>query len=171
MSSILTMRSALAAGNGAGNGGGSNGGGNGGGGNGGGGNGGNGGGGGGPGARARARAHEELVARVAAGISQQLVRLASAQGVRACSTRGLAPDEVASLAPTRCDRAALRRLPDGCVICHEDFKLDDEICRLACCHTFHATCVARWLAIKASCPLCNVDVRKAWEDEGEGGRR
>ena len=56
----------------------------------------------------------------------------------------------------------------GCVICHEDFQLDDEICRLACCHTFHAACVSRWLAIKASCPLCNGDVRKAWEDEGEG---
>ena len=95
------MRSALAAlaaGNGGGNGGTSSGG------------GGGGGGGGGPGSRARARAHEEAVARVAAGISQQLVRLASAQGVRACSRRGLAPDEIASLVPTPCDHAALRRL-------------------------------------------------------------
>ena len=86
------MRSALAAGNSGGNGGN------------------RGGGGAGPGARARARAHEEAVARIAAGISQQLVRLASAQGVRACSTRGLAPDEIASLVPTPCDHAALRRL-------------------------------------------------------------
>ena len=125
MSSILTMRSALAAGNGGGNGGGGIGGG----GNGGGGNGGNGGGGG-PGARARARAHEELVARVAAGISQQLVRLASAQGVRACSTRGLAPDEVASLVPTRCDRAALRRLHEQQVRAHSDMACN--VCTCPC---------------------------------------
>ena len=89
------MRSALAAGNGGGNGGNSGG--------------GNSGGGGGN-RRARARAHEEAVARVAVGISQHLVRLASAQGVRACSSRGLAPDEIASLVPTPCDHAALRRL-------------------------------------------------------------
>ena len=57
----------------------------------------------------------------------------------------------------------------GCVICHEDFELDDEICRLTCCHTFHAACVSRWLAIKASCPLCNSDVRKVFEEEGEEG--
>ena len=51
----------------------------------------------------------------------------------------------------------------ACVICHEEFKVGNELCRLpGCAHCYHAECIGRWLAIKASCPLCNADLKAQW---------
>ena len=65
--------------------------------------------------------------------------------------------------PTRCDELTLKALEaaqPACVICYEDFKVGNELCRLpGCAHCYHAECIGRWLAIKASCPLCNADLK------------
>tara|TARA_B110001452_G_scaffold245866_1_gene230799 strand:- start:543 stop:1115 length:573 start_codon:yes stop_codon:yes gene_type:complete len=82
------------------------------------------------------------------------------------SPRGLSPHELAALVPSRCDERTLKGLAvaqSACVICHEDFKVGNELCRLpGCAHCYHAECIGRWLAIKASCPLCNADLKAQW---------
>mmetsp|Transcript_43034 Transcript_43034/g.82500 ORF Transcript_43034/g.82500 Transcript_43034/m.82500 type:complete len:246 (+) Transcript_43034:48-785(+) len=53
----------------------------------------------------------------------------------------------------------------SCVICLDDIKEGDKLGRLSCGHTFHATCVGRWLRVHAQCPYrCSVkSVQKSME--------
>ena len=47
-----------------------------------------------------------------------------------------------------------------CVICQEEYKAGEQLSVLpACAHTFHEACVGRWLQDKASCPMCQRDVK------------
>jgi Zn finger protein HypA/HybF involved in hydrogenase expression len=41
-----------------------------------------------------------------------------------------------------------------CKICGENFQIDEEAKRLECSHCFHDKCLAPWLEIKNSCPVC-----------------
>jgi len=47
--------------------------------------------------------------------------------------------------------------PTTCVICLEDFFLDDTILALQCSqkHVFHKDCIFRWFESRRHCPLCN----------------
>ena len=47
---------------------------------------------------------------------------------------------------------------EPCVICHESLLAGDEVRRLPCCHTFHRSCIDRWLRLKAVCPLDKLTV-------------
>ena len=42
----------------------------------------------------------------------------------------------------------------SCVICLDNFKIDDELIILSCLHTFHKSCVERWFKINSHCPIC-----------------
>lgn len=44
--------------------------------------------------------------------------------------------------------------PDKCSVCQEEFKSGDRIRRLPCDHTFHLSCVDKWLGIHNQCPNC-----------------
>ena len=35
-----------------------------------------------------------------------------------------------------------------------NFEQDEEVRRMPCRHTFHADCIASWIQVKHSCPLC-----------------
>ncbi|CAJ1431305.1 unnamed protein product [Effrenium voratum] len=64
-----------------------------------------------------------------------------------------------SLVPTRLQADA-----EACAVCREPMRRAELVRRLPCAHVFHAACIARWLCVKATCPLDKSDVRKALED-------
>jgi hypothetical protein len=45
---------------------------------------------------------------------------------------------------------------DGCIICIEDFVVGDDVGVLPCeyRHSFHRSCIEKWLARSRFCPLC-----------------
>ena len=43
---------------------------------------------------------------------------------------------------------------DKCVICLEDFAINDKIINLECSHLFHNDCILKWFVYKSKCPLC-----------------
>ncbi|KAJ8500030.1 hypothetical protein OPV22_010582 [Ensete ventricosum] len=45
-----------------------------------------------------------------------------------------------------------------CSICQEEFVMEDELGELVCKHTYHATCIHRWLQLKNWCPICKASV-------------
>lgn len=44
---------------------------------------------------------------------------------------------------------------DACAICLENFKQEEILLNLPSCeHSFHKTCLDKWLQYKKICPLC-----------------
>lgn len=43
---------------------------------------------------------------------------------------------------------------DSCSICYEE----NSDCRIICNHTFHITCIDKWIDRNPSCPLCRTNV-------------
>eukprot|EP00438_Fugacium_kawagutii_P020478 Skav220773 [mRNA] locus=scaffold3169:134297:134845:+ [translate_table: standard] len=48
---------------------------------------------------------------------------------------------------------------EPCAVCYEDMVLGEEVRRLPCLHYFHKACIDRWIKVKATCPLDNLNVR------------
>jgi hypothetical protein len=44
-----------------------------------------------------------------------------------------------------------------CVICLEEYKIQDSIKILSCKHYFHTDCIEQWLNINRSCPMCRAN--------------
>eukprot|EP00438_Fugacium_kawagutii_P031900 Skav221910 [mRNA] locus=scaffold3925:93700:93939:- [translate_table: standard] len=49
---------------------------------------------------------------------------------------------------------------EPCIICHENLLKGDEVRRLPCLHSFHRSCIDRWLRLKAVCPLDKLSVKE-----------
>tara|TARA_R110002050_G_scaffold278936_4_gene425236 strand:+ start:1908 stop:2309 length:402 start_codon:yes stop_codon:yes gene_type:complete len=45
-----------------------------------------------------------------------------------------------------------------CIICLQQYELDEHLLFLPCNHYFHEECIRSWLKEKKSCPLCNRDI-------------
>ncbi|KAI3983383.1 hypothetical protein MKX01_013450 [Papaver californicum] len=46
-----------------------------------------------------------------------------------------------------------------CVICLDEYRNEEEICRLKNCgHDYHVGCIQRWLSMKSACPICKAPV-------------
>ncbi|KAF6147671.1 hypothetical protein GIB67_036057 [Kingdonia uniflora] len=43
---------------------------------------------------------------------------------------------------------------EPCGACLDEFLLGDKIVDMPCLHTFHESCIVRWLNEHNSCPLC-----------------
>jgi hypothetical protein len=43
---------------------------------------------------------------------------------------------------------------NSCVICMDNYKLDQIICELPCKHIYHSECIIQWMKCKNTCPLC-----------------
>ena len=41
-----------------------------------------------------------------------------------------------------------------CVICLDDFVVGNVLKELPCSHCFHSVCIAKWLAERSTCPVC-----------------
>mmetsp|Transcript_126340 Transcript_126340/g.404476 ORF Transcript_126340/g.404476 Transcript_126340/m.404476 type:complete len:106 (+) Transcript_126340:474-791(+) len=53
----------------------------------------------------------------------------------------------------------LQRVSHRCAVCLSDFDVGADNVVLPCRHTFHSSCVLRWLAeFKSTCPLCCAEV-------------
>ncbi|KAJ1298697.1 hypothetical protein BS78_01G473600 [Paspalum vaginatum] len=60
-----------------------------------------------------------------------------------------------------------------CAVCTEDIAAADAVVRLPCAHWYHDGCIAPWLGIRGTCPLCRAELppREPAEDEaGAAGR-
>ena len=49
-----------------------------------------------------------------------------------------------------------KKCEEPCVVCRDDITVGQECRRLPCMHIFHKECIDRWIAVKATCPLCNL---------------
>lgn len=55
--------------------------------------------------------------------------------------------------------------PSGdCCCCCEDFNDQKPILRTPCNHYFHEDCLAQWLKLAKTCPICRQDLDQATED-------
>jgi Ring finger domain len=45
-----------------------------------------------------------------------------------------------------------------CPICLDAYQLQDRVRRIPCCHEFHVQCIDPWLAQRAVCPVCKMQV-------------
>ena len=43
---------------------------------------------------------------------------------------------------------------EKCIICLEDFKINEQCLYLNCLHLFHARCIIEWLLKHDNCPIC-----------------
>ncbi|XP_073690579.1 RING finger protein 150-like [Garra rufa] len=50
---------------------------------------------------------------------------------------------------------------DNCAVCIEDYKPNDVVRILPCCHVFHKNCVDPWLQDHRTCPMCKMNILKA----------
>lgn len=41
-----------------------------------------------------------------------------------------------------------------CLICLEEFQMEDEVRGLPCAHNFHVACIDEWLRLNVKCPRC-----------------
>ncbi|XP_041358456.1 RING finger protein 150-like [Gigantopelta aegis] len=51
---------------------------------------------------------------------------------------------------------------DQCAVCIECYKAHDVIRTLPCKHIFHKSCVDPWLLDQRSCPMCKLDILRAY---------
>ena len=68
---------------------------------------------------------------------------------------GLDPAFLNNLPSTKLrDISKLEDDKKNCIICMEDFKVDDEVIFLPCLHIFHKDCILEWLNRHDDCPIC-----------------
>jgi len=68
-----------------------------------------------------------------------------------------------ALAELPVERLASKIDGDPCAICQDFMEQGEEVRRLPCAHIFHASCIARWLHVKLTCPLDNLPVDEGLE--------
>ena len=47
---------------------------------------------------------------------------------------------------------------EKCLICLEDYIINDKIIYLPCLHFFHSSCIQKWIEISKNCPLCKNNI-------------
>ena len=57
------------------------------------------------------------------------------------------------------DLSKLNEENKRCIICLEEYKIDDITLVLPCFHFFHKNCIINWSKKKAICPLCKLDIK------------
>lgn len=66
--------------------------------------------------------------------------------------------------PIKFDEKQLKKIndssDDNCIICLDNFKLNDEILYLPCMHLYHKECIIKWFLKEDICPLCRDDYKK-----------
>ncbi|KAK6346892.1 hypothetical protein TWF696_006994 [Orbilia brochopaga] len=45
-----------------------------------------------------------------------------------------------------------------CVVCQDEFKVQEEVVKLPCRHIYHEECVTRWLETHDACPICRTPI-------------
>ena len=47
-----------------------------------------------------------------------------------------------------------------CIICLDNFKINDNVIYLPCFHIFHKKCIITWMSKKAICPFCKLNINR-----------
>jgi E3 ubiquitin-protein ligase RNF181 len=56
-----------------------------------------------------------------------------------------------------------------CAVCTEEIKAAEAVARLPCAHWYHHGCIAPWLGIRNTCPICRAELPpRAGEGDEEG---
>jgi len=58
-----------------------------------------------------------------------------------------------------------------CAVCTEEIAAADAVVRLPCAHWYHHGCIAPWLGIRATCPMCRAELPPTEPDDDEGAGR
>ena len=45
-------------------------------------------------------------------------------------------------------------IPEQCIICISEFKLNEKLITLECGHTYHYECITEWYQKNQACPIC-----------------
>lgn len=40
-----------------------------------------------------------------------------------------------------------------CAVCKDDLELGEDLLSLECRHSFHASCIEKWLKVSGTCPI------------------
>lgn len=77
--------------------------------------------------------------------------------------RGLSPEAIAKMKEmkwTDSPRKSKTKTAEArsCPVCLEAYGKDERLMELECSHSFHWACAERWLLVRATCPICRVDV-------------
>ncbi|KAL6863736.1 hypothetical protein ACP4OV_016639 [Aristida adscensionis] len=75
------------------------------------------------------------------------------------------PPEASPPPPVRAPTAVAGTV---CAVCTEEIAVADAVARLPCAHWFHHACIAPWLGIRSTCPLCRAELPPR-EDGGAAG--
>ncbi|CAN6203963.1 unnamed protein product [Urochloa humidicola] len=84
------------------------------------------------------------------------------------------PPPAAEAAPPAVSAPPAVRAPAGvagtvCAVCTEEIAVADAVVRLPCAHWYHDGCIAPWLGIRGTCPMCRAELPPKDAGEGEGG--
>lgn len=82
------------------------------------------------------------------------VRGATREEIEACPQRIIQQEELSNLLETN-DR---RHDHSHCVICLERYQVEEAVRTIPCMHSFHSTCIDRWLQNTAICPICKQSI-------------
>lgn len=55
-----------------------------------------------------------------------------------------------------------------CAVCTEEIAAADAVARLPCAHWYHHGCIAPWLGIRATCPMCRAELPPTEPDDEAG---
>jgi hypothetical protein len=76
-----------------------------------------------------------------------------------------ASDELINMLPTRVyHRSASAGGGEGreeltsCMVCLEEYEEGEELRTLPCLHSFHKSCIDKWLGGKKQCPMCKTPI-------------
>ncbi|CAG9465800.1 unnamed protein product [Pedinophyceae sp. YPF-701] len=66
---------------------------------------------------------------------------------------------------------------DKCIICTDEYEVDQQVIKMPCQHVFHEDCLDKWLNINNTCPVCRHELpeeaepsRRQSPGNGSGGR-
>ena len=56
-----------------------------------------------------------------------------------------------------------------CAVCTDEIAVADYVVRLPCAHWYHAGCIAPWLGIRNTCPMCRAELPLREDPAEDGG--
>jgi len=72
--------------------------------------------------------------------------------------RGLTEEQINRMPVYTVQDDPAKKPTQKCSICLEQFESGNRIRTIECLHSYHADCIDRWLATKATCPVCNYQI-------------
>jgi len=103
--------------------------------------------------------HEELLSRFGTGIENKgaSTNVIESLPTHIYDTKQSLPIAMSSKGSDS-DKTQSQKI-STCVICLDEFASGEELRTLPCFHSFHKTCIDRWLHTNATCPICKHEVR------------